>query len=360
MILDGTLSSHESGVWRSLFASFASLSQFEFPELQKALLGLSGRDFDTVIRSMQRAEIDQVDRIGRTTLSWAAARGNLDAVQQLLQRGADPDKADMSGKTPCHWCFTSVECLEALLDAGADVGARDLGGGTIMMRVIMKSHDETVSFVELLLARGADASAEIDNCGTALHMATIRNDSRTVSYLLQNGADVNAMTSYGATPFYMSVVHKSGKALKALLDHEQLDYTMQEDEGATILHVVAAYAGLSVLRVLRSAGWKGINVNAKNDNGRTALEYARLRRDTNGSWPPFVGPIRSDDDSLEVYEAFLGLCSSIDEASTRAWLQEEDRHGFIHADQEDDDNDDSENEHWVEAPESQSMPGTTT
>lgn len=57
MILDGTLSSYESEVWRGLFDNFAPLSRFEFPELQKALLGISGRDFDTVLQTVKRAKL---------------------------------------------------------------------------------------------------------------------------------------------------------------------------------------------------------------------------------------------------------------------------------------------------------------
>lgn len=361
MILDGTLSSYESEVWRGLFDNFAPLSRLEFPELQKALLGISGRDFDTVLQTVKRAELDQIDHRGRTTLSWAAARGKLDAVQQLLQRGADPDKADMSGKTPCHWCSTSTQCLKALLDAGADIGAITRDGRTIMMEMIKYSHGEIMSFVELLLARGADVSAKSDDGYSALHFTVTRNDPRTVSYLLQNGADVNAMDNTGGTPLGMSVVYNSDKALKALLDHEQLDYTLRDSERGIILHDVAACANLSVLRVLRSAGLKGLNVNAKNIKGLTALEYVRLRRDSDGSWPSSDILFRSDEDPLKVYEAFVDLCSSIDEASTRAWLHDENEQGIIDVDQEDDDDDEgSENEQWVEALESQSKPGTTT
>lgn len=38
------------------------------------------------------------------SLCSVAAGGNAEVMEQLLNEGADPDKADYSGRTPLVWC----------------------------------------------------------------------------------------------------------------------------------------------------------------------------------------------------------------------------------------------------------------
>src|SRR5712675_1502625 len=61
---------------------------------------------------------------GWTELHTAAQRGNLAGVRALLAQGADPNARESGDNTyPLHWAAAGkhVECVRALLDAGADV-----------------------------------------------------------------------------------------------------------------------------------------------------------------------------------------------------------------------------------------------
>lgn len=213
-----------------VFDDRASLLEFDFPELHKAFLNLCGEDFYKVLLSTQKEDVDQVDYMGRTTLSWAAARGDLEAVEQLLKRGSDPNKADTSGKTPCHYCYTSAACLKALLDAGADVGVKDVEGRTSLMGLnsnyCIKSG--STSSLALLLARGIDVFIENANKLSAIHLAVIGNRPKILSWLLRNCGNVNAMSHVGVTHLSEAFLYNSDKALKVLLGNESLVYTKQD------------------------------------------------------------------------------------------------------------------------------------
>ena len=76
--------------------------------------------------------------------------------------------------------------LEALLDAGAEIEARDPVGSTALMDAAAFNH---ASCVEALLKRGAEVNAATPDGDTALHRATELGYFSCVRLLLAWGAD---------------------------------------------------------------------------------------------------------------------------------------------------------------------------
>ena len=161
---------------------------------------------------------------------------------------------DAYWKQPSDRLFVVVE---RLLNAGADVNAQDAQGRTLLMRVLDARRNR---LMKLFLQRGAKINLRDQNGQTALHWAAKMRSVDVVKILLQRGANVNQRTLRGDTPLLLAVgelrVEESSKGDI---------FTDGSDTGAP---------ALSTVKILLRAGAK---VSAKDAQGRTALDVARLK-----------------------------------------------------------------------------------
>lgn len=100
---------------------------------------------------------------GWTPLHLAAHFGHEEVVRLLLELGAEVDvrSRNVMANTPLHAAAgRHPPVCEILVEAGADVNARQEGGWTPLHAAARSGHAETV---ELLLSRGADPSLTNDD-----------------------------------------------------------------------------------------------------------------------------------------------------------------------------------------------------
>jgi len=95
---------------------------------------------------------------GWSVIGEAAMGGAPKAVEVLLRHGVSPDLRDGLGRKPLHVAANSyaLEVMRVLLDAGCDVNAVDESGLTALHYAAQREHPEAV---RLLLDRGADKHA---------------------------------------------------------------------------------------------------------------------------------------------------------------------------------------------------------
>jgi len=110
------------------------------------------------------ANVNQQDGDGQTALMWAIEYERPDYVESLLMVGADPNIREVSQDWgPLHKaCFYSLpKVVKMLLDKGADVNHVDeTGRSPLLWALTPISHDNRLEVLPLLLMRGADVDVE--------------------------------------------------------------------------------------------------------------------------------------------------------------------------------------------------------
>ncbi len=129
-------------------------------------------------------ELESISPDGFSLLHLAAFFDQPGIVQLLLERGANVHAvaANATRVQPLHSAAAvrSLEICRRLLDAGADVNARQAGGFTPLMSAAMAGDRD---LVDLLLAQGADASLAAEDGRTPRDLAAAGGYESLVSLL---------------------------------------------------------------------------------------------------------------------------------------------------------------------------------
>lgn len=221
---------------------------------------------------------------GETALLFAARVGDLESAKILLARGANVNDADAWGVSAvtlaAHSGFTDL--VELLLDARADPNAAP-NGFTALHEAIMHRDERMVA---ALLAHGADANAPL----------------KTWTPMRRSADDYNfAPELVGATPFWLAARFTQPAVMRLLVKRGADPLFVHHGErvvegrGEAFVHrkdvttALMAATGMGggrawakapagreavMLETVKLAVELGVDVNAANTDGRTALDAA--------------------------------------------------------------------------------------
>lgn len=182
---------------------------------------------------------------------FAVSNDRVSLVKELLAKGVDPNAVAPSGEPVLVIAARAgyAGTVDALLAAKANVNARSKVGDTAIMAAALSGH---VDLVKKLRVRGA----EIDGAGwTPLIYAATGGQDAVVSYLLAEGANVNAVSPNGTSALMMAVREGKGSTATLLLARGA-DVNQRNQSGATALSWALRDNEQAMAAALRRAGAK--------------------------------------------------------------------------------------------------------
>ena len=219
----------------------------------------------TTIKAVKRllkpgVDIDARDEFGKTPLMEAAKYNkNPKITEFLIKSGADVNACDSLDRTALHYAVGvdwspqggnrgDPEVTKTLLKAGANTEARDGFGNTPLLCAV--SLDAPLKVISVLLEAGADVDDGRENGETPLMCAAKEHLSiQAMALLLKAGADIEAWTDRGQTPLIWLAEHAD-----------------------TVFYPLSSNQLLWRFKSLLRAG---ANAEAKDNDGKTAWDYAK-------------------------------------------------------------------------------------
>jgi uncharacterized protein len=246
-----------------------------------------------------RADIDLPDPDGVSPLLVAIVNANWDLARQLILAGADVNQWDIFGEAPL---FTAIDLRNRINGGRASIDPLNKTDGLTIVKALL---DRGAEPNMQLFFRPANLRGATNTRGsTPLIRAANNGDLEVVKLLLEHGADATLYMADRQTPIHavlagrtpeqqalelIRVLQKAGADVNvvALVNHEE------EVRGGTALHYAVRKRYKEVIKQLAAFG---IDLNATDQDGLTALDYTQSR-----GFMPFMAlqtPVYKDEAAL--------------------------------------------------------------
>ena len=118
-----------------------------------------------------------------------------------------------------------------------DINVANRNNDTALFSAILMNNKEIMDF---LIAKEANVSHKGGEGLTPLYLATIKGNSETILALLSLGCDVNHSTKSRGSMLENAIVEGRFDVAKLLLENSEVDTSVSQKEGKTLLHILAA------------------------------------------------------------------------------------------------------------------------
>jgi ankyrin repeat protein len=319
-----------------------------FTPLMYAARGNCGECVEILLK--HKADVNLADPSFVVPLSIAMMNGNWDIARALVEAGADVNQWDMNGSSPLHVAITNMtsdgnrnpldqdkpneasarDLIKMLLDRGANPNQQLYYGATFggsadrgMTPFLEACSTGDIELVKLLLAHGANPKLATSDGRGPIIMAVNGNSDRRNPFAFPGrarGGAPGGATEGGAA---------EGPAAGAKRANPQVQLIkLLADAGADVklvgkIHLLARTRGGSALhyavraddanrQVIQELLDLGLDVNVKDEDGLTALDYAMGR-----GYVPFLAMPEPPDKPLADF--LRGKGANIELAKTPDW-----------------------------------------
>ena len=212
----------------------------------------------------------------RTYIFWAASRGNLQAMEYLVQKGAKMDLKDSHGYSVSSFAVAGGQQDPAIFDFfianGADFNnEKDHHGANILLVAVSRAKD--FKLIDYFLGKGLDIHTT-DNDGNGLfHYAAQGGNIAILKELKKRGVSTSKNETTGENAILFASLGGRGRSngleVFQYLEGLGLKVNVTSKNGVTPLHNLSRSS--NDLAILQYFIDKGVDPNAIDKEGNTAL-----------------------------------------------------------------------------------------
>ncbi|AXY72735.1 ankyrin repeat domain-containing protein [Paraflavitalea soli] len=304
-------------VYDALVSAGADIKQ-KNQEGASLLLTAIANDKDQVLTNYFIAKglsLQDTDAAGNTAFNYVARSGNIDLMKSLLQKGVKytdqaflmaaqgrgaagsgngmpvyqyleslklkPAVVNKNGENLLHYLArkpNQQEVISYFISRGVNINQADNEGNTPFMNAAASNKD-TATLALLLPAKSINLANKKGL--TALAMAVRSNSPGIVQYLVNKGADLNAVDAAGNNLAFYLIQSYNGQgpaqeafnAKMKVLQQAGFSLTTPQKDGNTLYHLAIAKGDIALLKKIETLQ---VDVNAKNKEGLTVLHKAAM------------------------------------------------------------------------------------
>ncbi|XP_026809342.1 transient receptor potential cation channel subfamily A member 1 isoform X1 [Rhopalosiphum maidis] len=223
---------------------------------------------------IHEAAKNAASRTMEVLLQWAESRGN--SRHQMISF------FDAEGNVPLHSAVHSgdFKAVELCLKSGAKISTQQYDLST---PVHLACAQGAIDIVRLMFGLQPDEKAQcLCSCDvqkmTPLHCAAMFDRSEIVQYLIEEGADINALDKESRSPLLLAA-SRSGWRTVASLIRLGADIQVKDSSKRNVLHLVVMYGGrldefAHEITMANHQGALELLLNEKDNTGCSPLHYA--------------------------------------------------------------------------------------
>ncbi len=239
-------------------------------------------DIVTFLLSRNPELLNNVDINGCNPLHLAALKGHLNVVRFLLLEVADLNALNKKGKTILHLAAAKghLDVVKLILEANPEL-VNKVGGEYKITPLHLAAYNGRLDVVIELLEHGANFS-QFDEVGhNALHYALNNERLHVVEYFFKKNLEpLNALDKEGKTILHHAACYGKDKVVKLLVTYGA-NINIVDKEGKTPLHYTAErYIGeqskkVAELLISAAGNDKLAYINRGDQSQKTALDIAK-------------------------------------------------------------------------------------
>lgn len=244
------------------------------------------------------ADVESQVFMGSTALHLGVRYGHEPVVRVLLENGANPNAVGGYQRTPLQMAMVSRSTLESRYSRSEIIEVKDESRAR---KIRQKVEQATLAIVRTLLEYGADIRTRDVGGRTILHLAVSYarewGEFDTVPrLLLDSGAEVGVVDDYGWSELQTAIYHGHTTLVNLLLEG---NIDLESPAERKPLHLAVR---LGKLEIVKSLLEKGANARARDQDGKTILHRAAL---CGCSSPDEYQPKIEQEVKLELVSLFL-------------------------------------------------------